>query len=74
MIRQRYDEKDYVTYLYAYDGYLRELFVRDGTEAKASDGRKILATKDFEAKETSDGIFICIVKMKTGKRQIHLSV
>jgi len=30
VIRQRYDEKDYVTYLYAYDGYLRELFVRDG--------------------------------------------
>ena len=57
VIRQRYDEKDYVTYLYAYDGYLRELFIRDGTEAKASDGRKILATKDFEAKETSDGIF-----------------
>ena len=25
VIRQRYDEKDYVTYLYAYDGYLREL-------------------------------------------------
>ena len=47
VIRQRYDEKDYVTYLYAYDGYLRELFIRDGTEAKASDGRKILATKDF---------------------------
>ena len=23
VIRQRYDEKDYVTYLYAYDGYLR---------------------------------------------------
>ena len=50
VIRRRYDEKDYVTYLYAYDGYLRELFIRDGTEAKASDGRKILATKDFEAK------------------------
>ena len=32
VIRQRYDEKDYVTYLYAYDGYLRELFVRDGTD------------------------------------------
>lgn len=64
----RYDEKDYVTYLYAYDGYLRELFVRDGTEAKASDGRKILATKDFEAKETSDGIFHLYCENEDGKK------
>ena len=68
VIRQRYDEKDYVTYLYAYDGYLRELFVRDGTEAKASDGRKILATKDFEAKETSDGIFHLYCENEDGKK------
>ena len=58
----------YVTYLYAYDGYLRELFVRDGTEAKASDGRKILATKDFEAKETSDGIFHLYCENEDGKK------
>lgn len=68
VIRQRYDEKDYVTYLYAYDGYLRELFVRDGTEAKASDGRKILVTKDFEAKETSDGIFHLYCENEDGKK------
>ena len=68
VIRQRYDEKDYVTYLYAYDGYLRELFIRDGTEAKASDGRKILATKDFEAKETSDGIFHLYCENEDGKK------
>lgn len=68
VIRQRYDEKDYVTYLYAYDGYLRELFVRDGTEAKASDGRKILATKDFEAKETSVGIFHLYCENEDGKK------
>lgn len=58
----------------AYDGYLRELFIQDGTEAKASDGRKILETKDFEAKETSNGIFHLYCEMKMGKRQIHLSV
>ena len=68
VIRQRYGEKEYVTYLYAYDGYLRELFIRDGTEAKASDGRKILATKDFEAKETSDGIFHLYCENEDGKK------
>lgn len=68
VIRQRYDEKDYVTYLYAYDGYLRELFIQDGTEAKASDGRKILETKDFEAKEISDGIFHLYCENEDGKK------
>ena len=68
VIRQRYGEKEYVTYLYAYDGYLRELFIQDGTEAKASDGRKILATKDFEAKEISDGIFHLYCENEDGKK------
>lgn len=74
VIRQRYDEKDYVTYLYAYDGYLRELFVRDGTEAKASDGRRSWQQRTSRLRKLQMGFFICIVKMKTGKRQIHLSV
>ena len=63
VIRQRYDEKDYVTYLYAY-----ELVIQDGTEAKASDGRKILETKDFGAKEISDGIFHLYCENEDGKK------
>ena len=59
VIRQRYDEKDYVTYLY---------FIQDGTEAKASDGRKILETKDFGAKEISDGIFHLYCENEDGKK------
>ena len=44
VIRQTYSEQTYVTYLYEYDGYLRELFIQDGVDAKASEGRKILAS------------------------------
>ena len=47
VIRQTYSEQTYVTYLYEYDGYLRELFIQDGVDAKASDGRKILASDCF---------------------------
>ena len=50
------------------DGYLRELFIQDGTEAKASDGRKILETKDFGAKEISDGIFHLYCENEDGKK------
>lgn len=68
VIRQSYGEKEYVTYLYSYDGYLRELFIQEGTEAKASDGRKILEAKDFEAEEESDGIFHLYCENEDGKK------
>lgn len=68
VIRQSYGEKDYVTYLYAYDGYLRELFIQDGTKAKASDGRKILETENFEIEEASDGIFHLYCENEDGKK------
>lgn len=74
VIRQCYDEKDYVTYLYAYDGYLRELFT--GMEQKQKhpmDGRS-WQQRTSRRRKLQMGFFICIVKMKTGKRQIHLSV
>lgn len=57
VIRQTYSEQTYVTYLYEYDGYLRELFIQDGVDAKASDGRKILASVCFSFDETQDGLF-----------------
>ena len=68
VIRQSYDEKEYVTYLYSYDGYLRELFIQEGTEANVSDGRRILETKDFKAKEMSEGIFHLYCENEDGKK------
>lgn len=56
VIRQSYGEKAYVTYLYSYDGYLRELFIQEGTKAKASDGREILEAKAFSAEQVLDGV------------------
>lgn len=57
VIRQNYSDQSYVTYLYAYDGYLRELFIREDVSASAADGRKILATDGFSFDETADGLF-----------------
>lgn len=57
LIHQTYSGQSYTTYLYEYDGYLRELFIRDDIDASASDGRKILASEHFSFDETSDGLF-----------------
>lgn len=66
VIRQTYSEQTYVTYLYEYDGYLRELFIQDGVDAKASDGRKILASDFFSFDETQDGLFHLYCTNKDG--------
>ena len=74
MIRQTYSEQPYVTYLYEYDGYLRELFIQDGVDAKASDGRKILASDCFPLMKLRTDCFICIVQTKTAVFPILMSV
>ena len=66
VIRQTYSEQTYATYLYEYDGYLRELFIQDGVDAKASDGRKILASDSFSFEETKDGLFHLYCTNKDG--------
>ena len=57
VIRQTYSE---------YDGYLRELFIQDGVDAKASDGRRILASDCFSFDETQDGLFHLYCTNKDG--------
>ena len=66
LIRQEYSGQSYVTYLYAYDGYLRELFIQDGIDAKASDGRRILASDSFSFEESQEGLFHLYCTNKDG--------
>lgn len=57
IIHQTYADQPYTTYLYQYDGYLRELFIREDVSASASAGRKILSVKDFAFEESQNGLF-----------------
>lgn len=56
ILEQTYGENTYYTYIYAYDGALRELFIRDGVDAKASDGQTILEVESFAIRQISDGL------------------
>ena len=40
----------YTTYIYSYKGKLKELTLRDGTDASPSDGKDILAVADFSVR------------------------
>lgn len=66
VICQTYSKQTYRTYLYEYDGYLRELFIQDGVDAKASDGRRILASDSFSFEESQEGLFHLYCTNKDG--------
>lgn len=57
MFCQTYGGNSYVTYLYSYEGELRELLVQEGVEMSAADGQRILEVEDFQVTETEKGIF-----------------
>lgn len=57
ILRSHYGDDDFLTYIYAYEGSLMELFVREGTEANPAAGSVILPAADFTAEEISDGLF-----------------
>lgn len=47
----------YTTYLYCYDGYLREITVSDGTAVLPEDGQKIIETKALSIDMVSSNLY-----------------
>ena len=52
VLRQETADASYLTYLYAWDGQLRELYVKEGTTLSPSAGKSILPVKEFSVEET----------------------
>lgn len=47
---EKIGERRFVTRIYSYDGWLREIFTSASTESKPSDGEKILSSDDIDFK------------------------
>lgn len=56
IMEQTVGEDIYYTYIYADGKELKELFVKDGVDAKASSGRKILDIEDFSMEQIADNL------------------
>lgn len=54
-LRQTVEGQDYITYIYSYDGGLRELFIRADREISLADGKEILQLKGFSVEEIQGG-------------------
>lgn len=57
IMEQELGEKTYLTYIYANDQSLKELFIKSGVNAKAADGRTILDIQNFSIRQLSENLF-----------------
>lgn len=56
-LTQTQGDATYVTYIYAWDGSLRELFVREGTAISPEDGRELLPISSFSIEKLGDRLY-----------------
>lgn len=60
---------DTCTYIYSYEGYLKELYIRKDVDARAKDGKNILEIKGFQIQELSGGLFRVSCQTSDGTEQ-----
>lgn len=62
ILEHTYEENTYYTYIYEYQGKLKELFVKEGVEATASVGRSIIDVASFSMTQIDKNMykFTCV--------------
>lgn len=65
-------EISYTTYLYVSDGWLKELLIRDGTEASLSAGKNIIEAKDLMIKELKPQVYQITVTAEDGTSDFRI--
>lgn len=63
-VSHSFKNEHYYTYIYFYNGSLRELFIKEGVSVTPDSGKIILELQDFSIKETADRLlyFSCTDK------------
>jgi len=57
ILKQVINDTDYYTYLYQYDGYIKELFIKEGADIDPSAGQNILEAKGFSVSSAGTGLY-----------------
>lgn len=76
IISEEIDNVTYCTYLYCYDGYLKELFTRAGQEFDLEYGTNILELDSFAASYETDTLIKFELTPKDGDKEtvfVHIS-
>ena len=64
IIQEEYNDKIYFTYLYSYDGYLKELFTLKDSALSLDSGQDIIPLNDFKIKTLSYNLYRIILTDK----------
>lgn len=67
VLHETIKNKTYDTYIYYYEGTLRELFIKSGTDISPEQGTVIVSLDSFSIEETEDHFYILSVTEKSGK-------
>ena len=66
LLTQDIDGTDYITYIYYYDGYIRELLTENGSEMTAEAGEKVMEASGFAVEPAESGMFKITCTMNDG--------
>lgn len=72
IFKQEYNSISYYTYIYAHNGMLKELFIKEGANATAENGKAILDIQDFSIESRNDHLLKCNCTDKNGTSESML--
>ena len=68
ILNENIDGEQYATYIYCYDGFIRELFTEAGNDLPPEAGEEIIQAEDFQAEKLTDGLIRVTCTMKDGSQ------
>ena len=74
VINEVYDEENYQTWIYFYDGAIYEMFTDENTVFELSDGMKVVEADFFKIEEVKDGLYKFTAESKEKSAEMYLSV
>ncbi|MCL1804790.1 MAG: DUF4860 domain-containing protein [Clostridiales bacterium] len=69
LLEQHFGDWEFITYLYYYDGALRELFVEKGTELEKDAGLAIVWLSDLGFEQDESGLITAWAVLTNGRRE-----
>mgnify|MGYP000930757964 CR=1 FL=1 len=74
VINEVYDEENYQTWIYFYDGAIYEMFTDENAVFELSDGMKVVEADFFKIEEVKDNLYKFTAESKEKSAEMYLSV
>ena len=72
LLRQQIEGTEYITYIYYYDGYIRELLTENDSGMTAEAGEKVIEAAGFTVEQLDGAMLKVICEMPDGSSQYVL--